>query len=360
MVLKSKFCSMKHLISVAGIILLISGPVTAQDKIQSPPVEDTISPLEGLFDVEEPLHLTMKFDIKKFQKTRRVGNYQEAELINQSNDTFRVSYPVRVKARGIYRKANCATPPFFLNIRHSGLKTEELKGIRRIKTVIRCRPASSYEDYVLKEYLIYRIYNLITPLSYRTRLVRLKLIDTGRKNIESEDWAFLIEPDEMMAARLGAKVVKSDRLTMRTVNENVMDQVALFQYMIGHGDYSVTGRHNLKILAVLTPEISGFAPVPYDFDYSGLVNTVYAAPRESLGISSVRERIYLGPCRTENVHQEKADSFKQYKEEISDLILNFEYLDEDGKMDMVGYIDSFFNELEDDNFVERKILSTCN
>lgn len=350
---------MKHLVAVAGTLLFISGTLLSQNEIPPPSFEDTLNVYEGLFDVEEPLHLTLKFDIKTFQRTRRQEKYQDAELINHVNDNFQVTHPVRVKARGNYRRDNCTTPPFWLNIRYSGIEADELKEINRIKTVIRCRPSSIFENYILREYLVYRIYNLVTPVSYRIRLIRLEFIDTGRKNNVTEDWAFLIEPDELMAARLDARVVKSDQLSMRTVNREVMDQLALFQYMIGNGDYSVTGRHNLKILALVSPGTTGFAPVPYDFDYTGLVNTCYATPGEGLGITSVRERIFLGPCRTENVHQKVVDSFKPYKDEILDLILNFEYLDEDDRMDMIGYVQTFFHEIESDDFIERKVFCTC-
>ncbi len=350
---------MKRIAILTGILLCFSGILSAQNENSSASFEDTVEVYEGLFDVEEPLHLTLKFDIKTFQRTRKKEKYQDAELINHLSDSFQVTHPVRVKARGIYRRDNCRTPPFWLNIRYSGIEAEELQNIKRIKTVIRCRPARQYENYVLREYLVYRIYNLITPVGYRTRLVRLKFIDTGRKNKESEDWAFLIEPDDMLAARLGARLIKSDKLSMRTVNREVMDKLALFQYMIGNGDYSVTGRHNLRILSLHTPGMVGFAPVPYDFDYTGLVNTHYAIPRESLGISSVRERIFLGPCRTRNVQQEVVDSFKLYKDEILDLILNFKYLDEDERMDMIGYLQTFFHEIEDENFLDREIFTTC-
>ncbi len=127
-------------------------------------------------------------------------------------DTFRVTHPVRVKAGGSTGGTIAMIPPFWLNIRYSGIEAEELEGIRRMKMVTRCRSAREYEDYVLREYLVYRIYNLVTPYSFRVRLVRLKIIDTGRKNRETEEWAFLIEPEEMMARRLDASVIKSDDL----------------------------------------------------------------------------------------------------------------------------------------------------
>ena len=348
---------MRGSLVLIGFFVVLSGNLLAQDDV--PTFEDTLEVYEGLFDVDEPLHLTLKFNVKTFQKTRREEKYQPAEMINQVNDTFRVIHPVRLKARGIYRRDNCKTPPFWLNTRHSGIEAEELQGIRRMKVVIRCRDTRQYESYILREYLIYRIYNIVSPHSYRVRLVRLKYIDTGRKNEVMENWAFLIEPDAMMVERLGARIIKSDRLSMRTVNSKVMDLLAMFQYMIGNGDYSVTGRHNLKILAMNSPGPLGFIPVPYDFDFTGLVNTHYAIPGESLGISSVRERYFLGPCRSENRHLDAISELAAFKDEIFELINEFEFLEEDEKMDMVGYIENFFNEAENKWFVERKIATTC-
>lgn len=349
---------MRDFIFIAGLLIFIPGTIEAQWG-EVPSFEDTLEVYEELFDLEEPLHLTLKYDIKTFQRTRRKEKYQHAELTNHVNDSFQVVHPVRVKARGIYRRDNCATPPFWLNIRYSGIEAEELQDIRRMKMVIRCRSAAQYENYVLREYLVYKIYNLISPISFRTRLVRLKFVDTGRNNRESEDWAFLIEPDQMMASRLDGRIIKSDELSMRTVNQRIMDQVALFQYMIGNGDYSVTGRHNLKILALLTPDIRGFVPVPYDFDFTGLVNTHYAVPGETLDISSVRERYFLGPCRNASVHQRAIDNFRQYKDEIQEYILNFEYLDEEEKMDMISFVQGFFYQIESERFIERHIERTC-
>ena len=99
--------------------------------------------------------------------------------------------------------------------------------------------------------------------------------------------------------------------------------------MIGNGDYSVTRRHNLMILDLGTPGRMGLVPVPYDFDFTGLVNTVYASPREELGISSVRERYFLGPCRSPDLYTRVIEDFRSLREEILDLILGFEYLDEE-------------------------------
>ena len=181
--------AMKNFIIFTGLIILISGPLSAQVEIQAS-FEDTLEVYECLFDLDEPLYLTMEFDVKTFQRSRRKEKYQPAKMTCVVNDTFQVTHPVRVKARGIYRRDNCTIPPFWLNIRFSEIEAEELKEVRRMKMVTRCRSAMQYEDYVLREYLVYKIYNLISPYSFRTRLVRLRYVDTGRKNKATADLSF--------------------------------------------------------------------------------------------------------------------------------------------------------------------------
>ena len=328
---------------------------TDNSELNVPESGDALNVYEGLFSDSEPLHLTLEFDIKEFQRTRAKEEYQPAEMTNRVNDTLLVRDSVRVKARGNYRRDNCRMPPFWLNIRYSGIKTRELEGVRRMKVVIPCREAEHYEDYLLREYLVYRMYNLVSPYSYRVRLTRLRLVDTGRNNKESESWAFLIEPDEMLASRLNAREMKYDKLTKQTVNNGAIDLLSMFQYMIGNTDFSVTGRHNLKILAMTSPDPTGFVPVPYDFDYSGLVNSNYAVPNEDLGIMSVRERYFLGPYRSSFIHLRIAEKLEAVRDEIIEMIMNFEYLPEDERLDMVGYLEGFYAQVEDDRFVERNI-----
>ncbi|HER10214.1 MAG TPA: hypothetical protein ENO20_15015 [Bacteroides sp.] len=341
-----------------GCLLLIACKGVAQHDTL-PSFRDTLAVYEGLFTETEPLHLTLKFDLKNFQRTRRQEKYQPAQMTCHMCDSFSVTHPVRVKARGNFRRDNCTLPPFWLNIRHSGIEAPALEGLKRMKMVVRCRHSPEYEAYVLREYLVYRIYQIVSPYSFRVRLVRLRLVDTGRKDRVTEDWAFLIEPEALLARRLGGQVVKSDRLAMATVNREVMDLLAMFNYMIGNCDYSVTGRQNLKIIALDGPGPSGFIPVPYDFDYTGLVNTHYAVPGEALGIKTVRERYYLGLCGSRERHLSVIRELESYREKISRLILDFEYLDDMEKMDMVAFIQSYFNAAQKEKFIDREIMSTC-
>lgn len=333
-------------------------PLTAQND-QYPTFEDTLAVYRDLFGIQEPLNLTLKFDIKQYQKSRNKDEYLPAELTCQVNDTFRVTHSVRVKARGIFRRGYCSLPPIWLNIKHAGIETEELADVKKLKLVTYCRSGTSFENYILREYLCYKIYNVLSTYSFNVRLAWIKYIDTGRKDKESEGWGFIIEPEEMMAKRNNCVSIKNDRLSLATVNQEWMDKVAFFSYMIGQGDYSVTGRHNLKILTSLEYGTGGYIPVPYDFDYSGLVNTTYATPQEDLGLSSVTERYYLGACRTEEENEKTILWLASYREQIEDLIRSFEYLEEKERQEMIDYIESYFEETEQKNFIARNITSTC-
>jgi hypothetical protein len=353
---------MRYLISLAVFLLFFLVPLTAQyDDV--PSFEDTMAVYEDLFWRTEPLNLTMKLNIKEFQKTKRKEKYHQAELTCHVDSNFQVTHRVRVRARGKFRRDYCTMPPYWLNIRHAGIEAEELRNTVKFKVVTRCKSSPKHEHLVLREYLTYKLYNLLTDYSFNTRLVKIKYIDTGRKMKESEDWGFLIEPNQMMADRNNCMIIDSERLSIRTVNTETMDLMAFFNYMIGHGDFSVTGQHNLKILA--PKEYSGptgFLPVPYDFDYVGLVNAIYAVPGEAgnnLGIQHVRERYYLGVCRDDAVYQKTIDFLASKKDEMIETIMTFEYLPEKEKLDMVDYLESYFASAERETFVKFNITPTC-
>jgi hypothetical protein len=313
----------------------------AQEEDEST-IVDTIDTRLDLFEVEEPMIITLILDLKQYQKTKHKGEYMPADLIYHINDSTRIEKKIRVKARGAFRKQFCAYAPFWLNIRKSDIKNQHLQDIKRIKVVTQCRNSHTYGQYVLKEYLAYRIYNILTENSFRTRLVKMKYVDTGRKNRVTESWAFLIEPEEMLAERVNAYAIEKDKLSMNFMEPDAMDLVALFQYMIGNSDYSITGRHNVKILGLPGFGTEGYTPVPYDFDYSGLVNAVYAIPGENLGIKSVTDRYYLGPCRAEHEFRLAMDHIESYRDEIMQLVNSFPHLDERRKEEIIYYLEEYF------------------
>lgn len=305
---------------------------------------------EDLFSAEEPLELTLKFDVDAFRESRYLDVYHDSEMTMVVNDDDQRSHPVQIKARKSIRREFCALPPMWVKMQQDAFP---------VSLVLPCKDADRYEPYVLREYLAYKLYNIITPLSYRVRLVKLSIIDTGKGNEVTGGWAFLQEPDELMARRLNSMMIEDDKLSMRTVNPEVMNSLSMFQYMIGNTDYSVTGRHNLKIMTSKEYGPTGFIPIPYEFDYSGLVNADYAIPSQALGTKSVRERYYLGLCHTEEVYKATMQELAKYELEIKAYIKDFEYLDNEEKDDMMDYLDTYFKASGESGFIDQNIALTC-
>jgi hypothetical protein len=80
--------------------------------------------------------------------------------------------------------------------------------------------------------------------------------------------------------------------------------VALFEFMIGNTDWFIQNRHNLEFVVV--PGHNLLVPIPYDFDYSGLVNAPYAVHHTSLELPSVEIRYYQGWCYSEEGSEQGA------------------------------------------------------
>ena len=217
------------------------------------------------------------------------------------------------------------------------------------------------EENLLKEYLIYKLYNVLTDNSFRVRLVKVTYINTSKpKSKPIETYSFLIEPVEMLAERTKAVVVESENLSQKVIFPEVMNRMAIFNYMIGNTDWSVPNQHNCKILSVADINRPGMGTiVPYDFDYSGLVNASYAIPFEQLPIKTVRERLYVGICRSEEEFRTALQEFTDHKDAFYKVINDFTLLDKRTKNDMIEYLDSFFVQFDSRNSIGNELIKDC-
>jgi len=320
---------------------------------------DTIETSLDLFNEISPMHITLTLDLKKYQHEKYKGKYMPVHFRYELNDTTYLEKDLQLKARGDFRRSHCNLAPFWLDIRKADFNNDELEDIKRIKIVTHCKGSKAYEEYVLKEYLCYRIYNIISPVSFRVRLIRMTYVDTGRKNKTTEGWAFMIEPEEMLAQRTDGISIKRDDLGYGLMQPDVTDVLCLFEYMIGNTDYSVAGRHNIKILGLPGFGSVGYTPVPYDFDYSGSVDTYYAVTDENLGITSVTERYYMGPCRDETAYMAAIEHINQYQEDILNLVRGFPYLDPKDIKKLTRYLEDYFDLAAHPGALIHSLESSC-
>ena len=316
-------------------------------------------PEETLFDAEDLLELTMEADLKPVLKDtgdERPDRPARLWYLDQQGDT--VSFDIGVKTRGYYRRIflNCNVPPLRLNFKKKAVKNTVFAGQDKLKLVTHCRDkAKAYQQFTLQEYLIYKVYNLITENSFRVRLVRMTYVDTEGKRKLVTKYGFLIEDEDRLAERLGGRILKTGVIHQEVTHKEMATLLAVFQYMMGNTDWSVPGHHNIKFVFV-DPKLPPLS-VPYDFDFAGLVNAPYAKPDHRLQINSVRERLYRGYCRTEEEFQAAFAPFNEQQEAIYALFRDFEYLDEKVKDRSLHYLDDFYETINKPRSVKREFLA---
>jgi len=322
-------------------------------------VLDTHNVKLNLFDTDDLFEITLKFNISAYKRAKSDTTYFDALLTYFNNETDSVTKNIKVRARGnIRRTAVCDFPPLMLNFKMKDSVGSEFSGINKLKIVPYCR--IGYESYVLKEYLVYKLYNVLTDFSLKVRLFKITYINTPKEKKPLTQYGFAIEPVNLFEKRTETKQLKFTGLTQRSVQPDMLDQMAIFNYMVGNTDWSVPILHNVMLFAKTKPEYDPHNLIAaYDFDYSGLVNADYAVPFGTLPIETVRDRLYMAICRDESVFTEALKEFTAKKDEFYKVINDFPYLDPRSKKDMISFLDGFFYGIDKRNSLVRKLLNDC-
>jgi hypothetical protein len=207
--------------------------------------------------------------------------------------------------------------------------------------------------------MAYKVLNILTEYSYRVRLIRVTFLDTSGKYNNDTQYAFLIEPKKQLAERLNAIALDIKSIRDEFIEKTTLVNSYLFQYFIGNTDWSVPAGHNMLLIKSKDPVQTKPFVVPFDFDLAGIVNANYAFPNAEHGISSVRERLYMGICLPEEEIIEGLKVFIDKKEEIYALYENFTLLDKNTKRSTVTYLDEFYDVVENESNLSSNIIESC-
>jgi hypothetical protein len=321
-------------------------------------IEDTLNEDYGLFDNSDLQEISLRFDITTYKRKKPDTEYLDAVLTYYTSENDSVNKAIKVRSRGVFRRNYCDFPPLLLNFKMKDHITGEFNRIHKLKMVTQCKPGQ--EDYLLREYLAYKLYNVLTDNSFRVKLLRVSYNNTFKESKPVREFAFVIEPIEFLTERTNSIEVKSTNLGSGNIKPEIMDRMAIFNYMIGNTDWTVRGPHNVIILSQSHSERPDLGlAVPYDFDFSGLVNTNYSTPASHVDIKSVRDRFYLGPCRSEEDFSSALQEFKNKKEEFYKVINTFPYLSERSKKDITGYLNEFYRNFDKRNTIIYNLMSNC-
>lgn len=311
------------------------------------PTSDTISTsYSELFDSEEILQLVLSGDMKKPLNDRSQNpKFYPLSLSYLAEDNTEKSLSIEVKARGNFRRllGNCTYAPLMLRFENNeATQSSIFYDQKELKLVMPCQG----DEYVIREWQVYKLYNLITPLSFKVRLVNIKLDQEGKNKNPESFYGFLLEDEKQLASRNGLFPFKRN-LNPRQTQTEEFQILAVFEYLIGNTDWSVQYRQNIKLLNEGGAQLP-FA-VPYDFDHAGIVNAPYALPAEGLKMSSVRERRYRGYC-VEDLDDfiPTINHFKVLKQEIYSLYNSMPLLEEKYLEETRLYLDDFYAILNDE------------
>jgi hypothetical protein len=209
---------------------------------------------------------------------------------------------------------------------------------------------------VIREYLAYRLANLVTPLSFRARLARGTYIDARSHKTVSTRYALFLEHENDVARRLGGREVKLPHLAFKDFDADALTTTMLVEYMLGNTDYSIWTLHNVVIVQ---DKARRFFPVAYDFDLSGMVNPPYAAPDPRLTLHSVTDRLYRGPCRTVEEFDRAAEHFRARQGEMMQVLESAPGLDAAQKREMKDYLEGFFRRIATREAIKRTFVDGC-
>jgi hypothetical protein len=312
-----------------------------------------------LFHTAEPLRITLHTDIKWLRDKRSDEEEVEGTITIFNEDGTSVEKPVKVRARGNFRrdKRNCNFPPLRLNFQTGQMKGTVFEGQDKLKLVTPCHDSrGNYQDYVFQEYLTYKTFDLLTPIGFRTRLVEITYEDVNGKYDTRTKMGFIIEDEEQMAERNRATFQEWEQFHPASTDGETSVLVAMFNYMIGNTDWSPIYFHNVKLIRT---EDSRYLTVPYDFDFSGAVNARYASPDPKLSIKRVTDRLYRGFCRPELNREAVAAVFNAQKDAIWSLYQDFPYLEAKPKEKTLKFYDKFYETINDERKFDRQIVRAC-
>ncbi len=321
--------------------LLSGDKISVNDKSQNR------SPFEYVYDLnDKDLKMTIITDIDRMLADKKEELWQNGILEAYHNDEFNRSWDIKLRARGNMRKLSCGFPPLKIDFSKSTLKYLGFSQHDKLKLVLPCNDESEYQQNLYKEYLCYKLYEVIDSLSIRVRLVDIELADNKSKTVY-DLVGFSIEDDKDYTARTGGKIVKKGTVTSGAFARDHILKFSLFQLMIMNQDWGFSKKHNIKIVSL--PNQENVHVVPYDFDYAGIVDQPYAALADELSfLKNLKDKFF----RISDANLEEVQEARKFYLSIRDELLaviddSDEILNKANRKKMKSDILDFYELLED-------------
>jgi len=318
---------------------------------------------DALFQSDETLQVTITAPLTTLVKERAKEDYLPGVFQFTEADGTVVDLDLQIRTRGNFRHRPCAFPPLRLNFKKSQANGTLFDKQNIMKLVVHCKNSDNYEQIVLREFLAYRIFNALTDLSFRVRLLRVTYIDSEEQRKQQTYYAFLIEHKKRLAKRHDRKEEIIERATIGSIQPDQLNLTSIFEFLIGNTDFSpIAGAlgglccHNYVLFGNNDDPL---VAIPYDFDQSGFVSAPYAAPSPNFRIRNVRTRLYRGRCVNNEHVPASLQEFRDGRDAIYAVVDAQEGLSSGTRKSIVKYIDKFYKLIDDTRDVEKHIIGRC-
>lgn len=283
---------------------------------------------------------------------------------NSTPETHIITVAARGKSRR--RKENCQFPPLRVKFAEKPTAPAVFAKQKSLKLVTHCRKRDKAQQNTLLEYSAYRIHNKITENSLRVRLARINYIDADSRKPVATRYGFFIEDMDDAAKRNGMKEIDIPRVDSKQLNDRAAVKTILLHYLISNLDWSISRGppgadccHNGKLMGAAKSSTSNLIAVPYDFDQSGLVDAPYSVVPDKLPVRNVRQRLYRGFCRQNDLVRGEAQSLLQKRKAILSIFDNITGLEDKRRAKAKSFIEEGFNNLADPQKFEKEIIGKC-
>ena len=316
-----------------------------------------------LFEASNTIGVTIKGPVAELVRSRS-RDPLPATLQTTTGETL----PINLSVRGLTRRMadTCDFPPLRVEFTRPPPPTSLFAGQKRLKLVTHCRNEGSFQQYVLLEYAAYRLYNVLTPMSFRARLATVDYQNEEGRPVISRVGFFLEDTDDV-AKRNGMKEIHApERIPISTLSPVESARYALFMHLIANHDWSMRAGpvgddccHNAKLIGRSGVAQGAVIPIPYDFDYSGFVNPPYAVPPEQLQIHSVRDRLYRGYCIHNREAAAVAAQMRSARPQLQAALASVPGIEPRTMSRAASYLDQFFGLISTDADTAAKVLKRC-
>lgn len=299
----------------------------------------------GTLSEDKLIQITLETDLDALIENKFKDEYQKATVKYTNTQGNEIQRKIKLKARGKYRKRVCDFPPLKIKFSKDELTSEGLAEYNKIKLISHCFDSEdgSNPEQLMKEYLAYKTYNLISENSFQ---VKLALVTYKNTNDDSsfQQYAILIESTEELAERIGRFPRKLYNIQQEEIDEEEFGIVNAFQFMIGNRDWNLLSCKNLKAFPSLDDK--SIMVVPYDFDFAGLVDAPYATLHPDQKIEGISERICKLKFKDAQTLENVLSKMENKKEEILEMVDQFELMESKEKKETTQYIMSFYKLIE--------------